>query len=275
MNVPRVILEVQSYRKDVVGDVEEVIYQDGEEVEIFQTDLELAQSYESVKERTNYALLQLYEQKGYDLFKKTCLNMKGNSWFNTSDYSTFKGECAEVFLYVTILEFIEKFNLPWYAFLSLVIPHRDGIEGHTTEIDLVLVSEEMITVFESKSYGGDKTIKDVCSIVRKNGTKDIYGQNALHCESLLKQIADFNINDQRGMKSVLFSFAEGSLDDVRDPQYKKFMPVLTEDNVLQYLTSLTKLKNKYWKSGVVDKVSQLSKMLTAEDHMAYINRNKK
>lgn len=278
MKVPRAMLEAQSYRKAIVAanteEVEVEVNDDGEYQEL-SPDLELTESHGSVKERTNYALIQLYEQKGYDLFKKTCLNMKGNNWFDKDEYGFFKGECAEVFLYVTILEFIDKFKLPWKVFLSLVIPHKDGIAGHTTELDLVLVSEEMITVFEAKSYGGDKIIRDVCSIQRKGGTKDIYSQNALHCESLIKQIAYFNINDQKGMKSILFSYAEGSLKDARQAQHKRLMPVLTEDNILKYLTSLTKLEDKYWKYDIYAKVTELSYQLTMEDHMNYINRDKK
>lgn len=274
MNIPRVIIEAQDYRKEVVEATvvpEECDEEYGEESSGVK--LDLIETHGSVKARTNYALLQLYEQKGYDVFRRTCLNMKSNNWFNKGDYGFFKGECAEVYLYVTILEFIDKYKLPWKVFLSLVIPHKDGVEGHTTELDLVLVSEEMITVFEAKSYGGNKTIKDICTISRKYGDKNIYGQNALHCESLIKQIADCNINDQRGMKSVLFSYAEGTLTDSRKPEYKRLMPVLTEDDILSYLTSLTKLSNKYWKPTVFDVITKLSYELSIEDHMAYINRN--
>lgn len=279
MKIPRAILDVHEYREEVVREfVSNYDDEEDEEEEVtpseLPTDLHLEESHESVKARTNYALIQLYEQKGYDIFKQTCLAMKKNSWFKKDDYGIFKGECAEVYLYVTVLEFIKKFQLPWKVYLSLVIPHRDGKEGHTTEIDLVLVSEEMITVFESKSYGGDKEITDVCTIERKGGNKDIYKQNALHCESLIKQIADYNINDVKGMKSALFSYAEGDLEDTREDKYKRFMPVLTEDNILKYLTSLTKLSTKYWKPEVFEKIEQLSKELTVEDHMNYINRNK-
>lgn len=276
VKVPKAMLEAQPYRKAIVGvNTEEVEVDPVDYEEESAVDLELTESHGSVKERTNYALIQLYQQKGYDIFKQTCLNMKGNNWFDKDEYGFFKGECAEVFLYVTILEFIEKYQLPWKVYLSLVVPHKDGIAGHTTELDLVLVSEEMITVFEAKSYGGDKIIRDICSIQRKHGTKDIYSQNALHCESLIKQIAYFNINDQRGMKSILFSYAEGSLTDARQSKYKRLMPILTENNILKYLTSLTKLEDKYWKYDIYAKVSQLSYELTMEDHMNYINRDKK
>lgn len=274
MNVPRAMLEAQPYRKAIVDQNVEEVEVEVDDEEVNTADLELTESYGTVKERTNYALLQLYEQKGYDVFKQTCINMKGNNWFDKDEYGFFKGECAEVFLYVTIVEFIEKFKLPWKVYLSLVLPHKDGITGHTTEIDLVLVSEEMITVFEAKSYGGNKTIRDICTIQRKHGNKDIYSQNALHCESLIKQIADLNINDQRGMKSVLFSYAEGSIKDAREAKYKRLMPVVTENTILRYLTSLTKLENKYWKPEIYGKVFALSLELTMEDHMNYINRDK-
>lgn len=279
MSVPRVILEAQKYREDIVGeqcdDMEEVDYDEDEDGEYSaELDLELSESHKGVKARANYALLQLYNQKGYDVFKRTCIQMKSNKWFDKSEYGFFKGECAEVFLYATILEFINKFNLPWKVYLSLVVQHRDGIEGHTTELDIVLVSQEMITVFEAKSYNGSKELIDLCTIKRKSDSKDIYRQNALHCESLIKQIADYNINDTRGMKSVLFSFAEGSLKDSREPQCKKLIPVLTEDNLLKYLTSLTKLEMKYWKPTIYDRVEELSKKLTMKDHMNYIMKNK-
>lgn len=274
MNIPKVILDAKDYRRSVVGQHAEVHEVEVEDVLPDLVDLDLSEEHKTVKERTNYALLQLYEQKGYDIFKKTILNMKGNKWFKATDYGTFKGECAEIYLYATVMEFVKKFDLSWRVFLSLVIPHRDGIAGHTTELDLVLVSEEMITVFESKSYGGDKKITDVCSIKRSSGKTDIYGQNALHCESLIKQIADFNINDQKGMKSVLFSYAEGSLEDVRDTQYKRLMPVITEDNLLSYLTSLTKLEDKFWRDGVYKCLDNLADKYTMQDHMNHINRKK-
>ena len=280
MKIPDVILATASYRKEVAKDVvehyEEVVdsEEEYEESEEGTVTLALDKQVSGVRGRTNYALLELYNQKGYDVFKETCMRMKGNNWFNKEEYSTFKGECAEVYLYVTVLEFIKKYELPWKAYLSLVIPHRSGEAGQTTELDLVLVSEEMITVFEAKSYGGDKKIKDVCTISRKGGNTDIYRQNALHCESLIKQIADYNINDQRGMKSVLFSYAEGSLTDVRDAKYKKLMPVVTEDNLLKYLTQLTKLSSKFWKASIFEKVDGLSNALTMEDHMKHINSKK-
>lgn len=270
MRVPRVIIDAQEYRADVleVDAIEEC-----EEDLPSKPILNLTESKESVKDRTNYALLQLYYQKGYDAFKKTCLNMKGSGWVDKNDYGHFKGEVAEVYLYVTVLEFIEKFQLPWTAHLSLVVPHRNGKEKETTEIDLALVSEEMITVFEAKSYGGLKKITGICTVTAGN-KNDVYRQNALHCESLLKQIEGNNINGPRGMKSVMFSFSEGDIQDNRQEEYKRLMPILTEDSILAYLSSLTKLEKKYWNKEIFAKMEDLSKRLTMDDHLKHVTGGK-
>ena len=281
MSIPRAVLEAQKFRSEIAeeycGYLDEYYEDDDEEFISPEGKLDLSDDADRdnrVKGRANYVLLQLYEQKGYDVFKRTCINMKGNYWFDKDEYGQFKGECAEVYLYVTILRFIEKYNLTWKVYLSLVLPNRDGIQGHTTELDIVLVSEEMITVFEAKSYNGNKTITDICTINRPAGKKDIYKQNALHCESLIKQIKDYNINGPRGMKSVLFSFAQGSLKDTRDKRCSNLIPVLTEDNLLHYLSSLTRLKDKYWKPTIFDRIEELSKQLTIEDHMKFIRSSK-
>ena len=281
MSIPRAVLEAQKFRSEIAeeycGYSDEYYEDDDEEFISPEGKLDLSDDADhdnTVKGRANYVLLQLYEQKGYDVFKRTCINMKGNYWFDKDEYGQFKGECAEVYLYVTILRFIEKYNLPWKVYLSLVLPNRDGIQGHTTELDVVLVSEEMITVFEAKSYNGNKTITDICTINRPAGKKDIYRQNALHCESLINQIKDYNINGPRGMKSVLFSFAQGSLKDTRDKRCSNLIPVLTEDNLLHYLSSLTRLKDKYWKPTIFDRIEELSKQLTIEDHMKFIRSSK-
>lgn len=274
MLMPRVIVEAEEYRGKVVEvsrDIHPSIAQEGSaSIDFDISDIDIT----SVKGRTNHALIELYNQKGYDVFKNTCLEMKKNNWFSAQDYGAFKGECAEVFLYGTVLEFIKKFNLPWKVYLSLVIPHRNGIEGNTTELDLVLVSEEMVTVFEVKSYNGNKEITGICNIKTKSQDKNIYNQNALHCESLIKLIKGFNINSNRGMKSVLFSFSEGPVHDKREDINKRLMPVLDEKTILKYLTSLTKLNEKLWKPTLVEKMDELHKSLTVEDHMNYIKEAK-
>lgn len=278
MPVPKVIVDLHEYRAGVVEKyttlqtieiLEDVISDDK-----VQVTLDLPEKKLSAKERTNYALLQLYYQKGYKIFRDVCYSLKENPGLNSSDFGIFKGEVAEVFLYVTALAFIEKFKLDYKVYLSLVIPKYTGIQGETTELDLVLVSKNMIVVFEAKSYGGDKKIKDICTISRKSGSRDIYQQNAMHIKSLFKLIEKYNING-RGVKSVLFSYSLGKLEDIRDKRYKELMPVVTENNLLAFLTTLSKLNTECWTQEALDIIEETSKKYTMEDHMKHINSTKR
>lgn len=281
MSVPKVFLEAQEYRKKVLEPyLTEEEYEDydeeDDEVESYSTaSLYLTEEHRDIRSRTNYALVQLYEQKGYDVFARTCENMKHNNWFDKSEYGQFKGECAEAFLYVTIDAFIKKNNLPWRIYQSLVVPHRNGEQGATTEIDIVLVSEQQIVVFEAKSYNGNKTITDECTVHHGGKTTDIFGQNGLHCESLQKKILDLNINAYKGMKTAFFSYAVGSINDKRSPEMKTRMPALDERTIQLFLGALAKLETKYWRYDIFDRFDQLSKELTMKDHMRYVMSKRK
>lgn len=284
MKVPRVILEAEDYRKEVIEDLEIDTDEDYnfEEDDDFEEDeqevisgsavsLALPETHDDVRSRTNYALMQLYEQKGYDVFKKVCGEMRSNKGLSSSDFGFFKGEACEAFLTATIREFIKKFDLPWKVYTSLIVKHRDeSLEGGVTEIDVTLVSQEMITVFEAKSYSGKKTLTGKCSINHSTGKKDLYGQNSLHCESLLKLIRDYNINGNAGMKSALFWYADGTLTDKREDAYKAIMPAITEDNLLAYLTALTNLTDKYWNQSIFQRFDEISKMHTVEEHRKFV-----
>lgn len=228
--------------------------------------LDLEQKDE-VYERTEHAFLQLYKKKGYDAFRETVIQMKRKPESFKEEWALFKGESAEMFLFITISEFIKVHNLPWKVFHSLVIPHWNQ-KDKTTECDVVLVSETNITVFEAKSYSGNKTLTGLCTITRSSGSADVYSQNALHCRSLSVLIEKHNLKKDAGMKSALFSFSEGDLKDKRNKDAKKLMPALDEDSLLRYLTALTKVNCKYWSADVIGAVEELSTKHTREEHIS-------
>jgi hypothetical protein len=270
--IPRVIVEAQDYRAKVLAEYfsqEPELTEEERQQLTSSSDLILDKELTSIKERTNYALLKLYADKGYDAFKETCLKMKVTKSLDRTDYSTFKGELAEVYLYVTIMEFIKKFNLNWKLYHSLVIS-KPVSEGGSTECDLILVAEEMLVVFEVKSYNGEKTITDLCTISVNGKKKNIYDQNALHCRCLQWHIKPLNLGGKYGMKSALFSFATGSLKDTRAKEHQQLMPLLTEDNVLNFLTALSKLKQKFWTSEIFDCIDSLVGQISMEEHLSYL-----
>lgn len=267
--IPKVIIEGQKYRKKVVekyynGELSEEVDSDNQLREI-----EFTKEFSSAKERTNYALLKVYEEAGYSAFVKTCNSLLFKSSLQRDDYSEMKGELAEVYLYITITEFINKFKLPWEVHHSLIIKKPEGEKG-STECDVVLISEEMIVVFEAKSYNGDKKISDICTVSVNNRTRDIYKQNALHCRSLVHQLERFALSGKYGMKSVMFSYATGSIDDTRTIENKRLIPIVTENSLLSFLTSVSKLSQKFWSSGIFDHVESLVGLISPEEHLSYV-----
>lgn len=276
MPVPKVIVDLHEYREGIVNkyttqqvvDIMESIEEDTES----HVSLDLPEQKVGARDRTNYVLLQLYYQKGYQVFRDVCLMLKNNPGLSRDDFGAFKGEVAEVFLYVTTIAFIEKYNLDYKVYLSLVIPKHTGIEGETTELDLVVASKGMIVVFEAKSYNGDKKIKGLCTIQRSSGSRDIYQQNAMHIKSLYKLIDKYNING-RGIKSVLFSYSAGKLEDVRQPQHQRLMPVVDETNLLGFLTAMSKVRGECWQPQALEVIETMSNTYTMQDHMNHINKS--
>ena len=275
--IPKVIAEAQEYRKKVIADMGmEITNSDDLILEGEEGVLSLDPNQTSVKGRTKAAFLALYEKEGYDVFMKTAnkLRSRGKE-LNNKEWGHFKGETAEMVLIVTIMEFIRKHNLPWKVFHSLVIPHYRGEEGATTECDVVLVSEEIVTVFEAKSNSGNKVLTDICTVnIKGREPNDIFKQNALHCNSLIRQIEHLNQQTQQGLMSVYFLFDDGKFTDKRTDSNKRKMPALDEKTLIQYLSVLTKKTTKNWKPEIYSFVEELSNKLNGEDHRNFIQGGK-
>ena len=277
MNIPAVILEMESYRKQVAhgvkGNEEKKSTKPPKNIPVIDL-----KDFDSIQDRVRESFRWVYETQGYAEFLTFCKKMKNMDFLSQDSFSRAKGELAEVFLTYTIEEWIKRGNLQskWRVYPHYYIPYRSG-KGHT-EIDVLLVSRNIIVVFEAKSYSGDKTIVGDCDVKVRGRLTDIFKQNSLHCRALYEHIQDLVLGPSGAMKSVFFSFATGSLVDERTPDKQRLMPAIDENNLPHFLNALEKnAETLAWSSEIFSRVESIKKEYCADAHSAEVqerrNRN--
>ena len=277
MNVPAIILEMESYRRQVAHGVKgkkEKKQSAKQEKDIPVINLK---DYDSIQERVQASFKWVYETLGYEEFLSFCKRMKKMDFLSQDSFSKAKGELAEVFLTHTIQEWIKLGSLEakWRVYSHYYIPYKSG-KGHT-EIDVLLVSRNCIIVFEAKSYAGDKTIVGDCSVKVKDRINDVFSQNSMHCKALYEHINDLVLNTCGAMKSVFFSFATGSLQDNRTQDKQRLMPAIDETSLPHFLNALEKnAETITWASEIFTQVEAIRKDYCADSHSTEVQerRNK-
>ena len=257
MNVPKVILELEGFKQQYLEAVNSS-RQSAEQVQKLEKIQKSLKQFDvkdhvSIAKRVFAAFQWVHENLGYDKFREMAIRMKRMPSLDQEQYSEAKGELAEVFLYRTILQWIEKRGLgyKWKVYHHLMIPFMSG-KGYT-EIDVLLAGKNMMVVFECKSFNGKKIINKECYVKTSSGRgHDIYKQNGMHCKALWEHISPLSLGDVGLMKSVMFSFAVGMIEDKRTPDYKRLIPVLDEDSLVIFLDSLnTQAIATRWKPMVL------------------------
>jgi len=257
MNVPTVILELEGLKQKYleVMDFSEQSAEQVHKIENIQESLKQfdVHDHDTIAKRVFAAFQWVHENLGYDKFREMAIRLKKIPSLDQQQYSEAKGELAEVFLYRTILQWLEKRGLgyKWKVYHHLMIPFMSG-KGYT-EIDVLLAGKNMIVVFECKSFNGKKIIAKECYVKTSSGKgHDIYKQNGMHCKELWEHISPLSFGEIGLIKSVMFSFAVGTIEDKRVPDYKRLMPVLDEDSLVAFLDSLnTQAIATRWKPVVL------------------------
>jgi hypothetical protein len=186
-----------------------------------------------------------------------------------------KGELAEVFLTHTIEEWIKRGNLQakWRVYPHYYFPYKSG-KGHT-EIDVLLVSRNVIVVFEAKSYSGDKIIVGDCEVKVRGVLSDIFKQNSHHCKALYEHLQDLVLGSSGALKSVFFSFSSGGLVDERTVDRQALMPVVDEDNLPHFLNALERsAESVLWASEIFTRIESIKKEYDADVHGAEIKERR-
>lgn len=238
----------------------------------------------SYKESTHDVLLEYHKKFGAAKTIQIAHAMLESSLHKKDGYflSHVHGEICETVLEILIIDFIRDYNLNskgWFYKTGLILKDVNNPgNGYFTELDLTLFTPQKIFAFECKSYGGDKRITDRCTIrKKKGGVFDVYDQHQKHFKVLADQMQPFRIANKntRGFapyQLVLFDYALGVTEDVRDAQNKVLMPCLNETNVLNILKPVFD-KPVQWDIARVHKAVDIITKNNSENtkkHLAYV-----
>jgi len=230
----------------------------------------------NIKEKTNDILWEVYNKEGFSRFSNLISYLKSFGRQDFNDLIQVKGEIAEVVLEITISHFIKKFSLPWKVYRTLIIPYSSS-SSSSTELDLILLTPQVVTVFEVKSYNGEKTITGDCFMKAVNHgvtqEKDIFSQNKLHIKAFWMNFGNYAKGETGVIKSVMFSFATGKVIDMRDPAKKIIMPIYDESTISSYLEALRQINfDPRWESDLVNAIDKAkASSISLEDHISNIN----
>lgn len=214
-------------------------------------------------------MLRLYREKGYaftvnsinHLIKHS--NKKSKEVGNSKLAIQIRGECCEILLELAILEYARSRNLPWICSKGLTLKRRDHKKG-TTELDITLFTPSQIILFESKFRSGNIKLIDECKIVPSYGNVcDVYKQNMMHLDNLRRYLdtAVHNLNAGPPFAINLFVESLGRVQDNRTAKMKSVVPLISLDNIVQYLDIIASKKQVVWDINRLYRiVSQLDSM---------------
>lgn len=231
--------------------------------------------HKDIKNRTQVVLRRIYEIKGYTVFMEVISNLKKFSGKEKDDVIIAKGEIAEIVCEIMMEYFILERGLKdWRIYKGLILGSKKD-SNFSTELDMVLATPTCISVIEVKSYNGKKTLEEECTLVVRELRKNVFSQNVLHIKSFWENFKDSACSTQGAVKSVLFSFAYGTLADKRTPTNKAMMPAYSEDNFISYLVALEQLNRQpIWNINKLDSLVKTQKETarTFEAHVNYLKR---
>lgn len=238
---------------------------------------------EKAKDIIRYKLLLVYEKRGV----QASLNMadqflaeaaKTGKEFGINDFGRIiRGELSEIYAEVCMREYVKNHNNSFYV-KSLCFPRVDGKEGYT-ELDLTLFTSRFVMVCECKSYSGQKTLtNEGCMNIKGRTSYNVFSQNRMHLTNLDPYIRKHRLKtlEQGGKPYILcmFSYSKEAIDDLRTDKWKAKFRLLTEQNMLQYLDSISKNEVIWDIHKLHETVSRLHSK-SAENKIRHIEISKK
>lgn len=159
------------------------------------------------------------------------------------------GELCETVLEICVIDFVmnHEWAHDWVWDKGLVLRNKDGQfnSRFLTELDFTLFTEDTVFLFECKSYSGDKTLTDLCTLTKtstyrdasgemqKNTrTFDVFNQSSIHAQTLMRWMEPFTLRGATPkVQLVLFDFSRGGVKDLRTQSHKLLMPCVNETTV--------------------------------------------
>ncbi len=232
--------------------------------------------------KTRATILECYRQYGLARVDEQARKLITQCEHEKLDYrvrSDIKGELAEVVLECHLAE-IQKY-IPM-SVVSKGLCIRDVNTKLTTEMDVTFFTPCRVYMFECKSYSGKKTITKECTLTNSTVSKDVYGQSLHHMQALNRYLVPYRLN--RNVKGVgpfklaLFELSTRECSDQRDDVWKSRVPLLTLDNIQEFLVRELTTSNKVnWDiQGMIPLLQQLDAQsaLLFKEHLKRLGGSK-
>lgn len=200
-------------------------------------------------------ILQIYYKSGYSYAVNTINHLIKDSNKKTKEFDinslamNLRGECCEILLELQIREFARQRNLPWVLSKGLTFRRRDHKKEKTTELDLTLFTPSRVILFESKYRKGKVKLIDECKIVPDFGhVTDVYKQNLMHMDNLRYYLGPAIVDLKKGkpFSIVLYMDEIKRVIDLREEKFKKMIPLVGSENILNYLNKIANMKTVVW-----------------------------
>lgn len=191
-----------------------------------------------------------------------------------------RGELAEILLEIHLLEYCKTHKQCFYVKGLCVTKSNNRGASPYTEMDLVFCTPEMVYMFECKSYSGRKQLVNECTIVRERyHSMDVYGQNLMHTDALDAHISKNKLCGREDVPYtlVLFSMSEDETKDLREPCWKKTIPLVDEKTIQNYLWEQASTGRVWW--NIKGLLADCQKLNVDSDsnkkrHVAYLTKSK-
>lgn len=225
---------------------------------------------EKMKKVLRNYLIELYKEKGLNVAKNKIMEFLQDSNKDADEVGVhevaghFRGELCENLLEIYLMDYVSK-HKDTFIVKGLCFEKENG-QGYT-EMDLTLFTKARIYFFECKSYMGEKTLTDRCTINRKKyGSHDVFSQSKLHIDNFIPKVKYASCRNPNSkvkpMKIIYFGLSLDKTIDKRTKENQESIPFLHENNIEEYLKSTDSLTTVNWKIkelyDIVYKLNQTS-----------------
>lgn len=239
--IPQIVRELSRKERSIVGD---------------RPLNEVFPDFPDVKDRLKFLCNYIYENMGITILMDFLAKHKELEFEESKEFIDYKGLVCELFLFYYIQSFIITFDLKdWTVKHSLLLELPKATKkGFThTEVDVMLFTPNIAVVFECKCYRGTNVLTDKCFLTGSSTTKDIFKQNAMHIEMLLREYGSYKKVDQGSIKSVLFLYKPHKIQDKREHKNQRLIPVLDDTDIGEFLKFVKDLHDVKWDyQGIVN-----------------------
>lgn len=198
----------------------------------------------SKERKLDKRMIDVYEKHGLNMFINVCaemLNIKDREDWEKK--KRVNGEVCELVLRVLTEDYLKTRNIEGYVFHSMVLKNlRNPKSEFRTELDFTLLTPCFCLTGECKSFAGNITVTDRCTLNRDNLTADVARQTGVHLNALRPYLQEYVKADvgipQPPVFPFCFLYSNGNLADRRNSTARSELPVLTITSLFKYYDTM-------------------------------------